>query len=110
MSEYTEFTAPNGDTFKIKPLTQGRVREALKILSKQGIIVDSNASNLLTGLEFQAALVKVVLVEWKTADGEVVKNTDKALEDRPKVVSWISNKAKELADNLDKEFDEDLKN
>jgi len=110
MSDFVEVKGPDGSVFSIAPLTQGKIKLALKALSRQGIVVDSNASNLLTGLEFQSELVKAVLGSWTDPDGNKVQDPNKVLAEHPKIVAYISNKSKELADALDSSYDEDLKN
>jgi len=63
-------TAPNGDTFLIRPKTPALISEAVNALAKRGIKVSAVNPTLQEVLALRAEQAKLVTVEWKPAGSE----------------------------------------
>lgn len=115
MSTPREVTAPNGDVFQIKAYSSGVMRKALEVLKRGGTKITVSDSDLLSGLLFQAATAKEIIITWhKLVDNELkaqgAKEINDLIDERPKVVNWLVKKSQELSEDQDKEFAEDSKN
>jgi hypothetical protein len=108
------FDAPNGDKIEIKPLTQNVVKQASINLSKIGLPV-KNDSSLETNIVFAAELARLATVTWINAEGQTqiparLIDQRNLFEERSKVTGWILSRARELADETDKDFEEQAGN
>lgn len=111
---HRQFEGPNGDQFEIKALTQGIVKIASQNLTKIGLPV-KNDSSLETNIVFASELARLVTISWVDKEGanQVPSRLAEArsmFEERSRVTGWILARARELADEMDKEFEEQAGN
>jgi hypothetical protein len=116
MATTTTIELPNNDRATIYPYDASKIRESLKALAKQNIHINMGDTSLLNSIEFQISSGKSILksYEVKQEDGTFKELSElekaKLINERPKITNWLVKKAQELANDVDKEFEDDSKN